>query len=184
MKANIIAFESPIPKVYKTLPPPCEDLDDVLAIVFTGPTKPTLDDFNRTLFLVRCNHVAQVLEWLKLNHADIEISQKNLDKYIEDMPPVSIEYRSACTNKNPEGTSVFDMDNEDGVEEGDCVFTVHGLTGETLDTMTPNAIKAMALRHMNNNGKCLQLDIVANYSQCGIIHNYIHRCFHGYFLLV
>jgi len=70
MKANIIAFESPIPKVYKTLPPPREDLDDVLAIVFTGPTKPTLDDFNRTPFLVRRNHVAKALEWLKLNHAD------------------------------------------------------------------------------------------------------------------
>ena len=158
MKANIIAFESPIPKVYKTLPPPREDLDDVLAIVFTGPTRPTLDDFNRTPFLVRRNHVAKALEWLKLNHtdyADIEISQKNLDEYMEDTPPVSIEYRSADTNKNPEGTSVFDMDNEDGVEDGDCVFTVHGLTGEALNTMTPNAIKAMALRHMNNNGKML-----------------------------
>jgi hypothetical protein len=43
MKANIIAFESPIPKIYDVLPPPRDDMDDVLAILFTGPCKPTPD---------------------------------------------------------------------------------------------------------------------------------------------
>jgi hypothetical protein len=38
MKANTIAFETPIPKVYHQLPPPRADMDDVLAIFFTGPT--------------------------------------------------------------------------------------------------------------------------------------------------
>ena len=33
MKANIIAFESPIPKIYDVLPPPRDDMDDVLAIL-------------------------------------------------------------------------------------------------------------------------------------------------------
>ena len=84
MKANIIAFESPIPKVYNILPPPRDDMDDVLAILFTGPCKPTPEDLNRTPFLVRRNYVAKALEWLKLNHsdyADIEISSKNLRKF-------------------------------------------------------------------------------------------------------
>lgn len=42
MKANVVAFQSPIPKIYDELPPPCEDLDDVLEILFTGPSKPTI----------------------------------------------------------------------------------------------------------------------------------------------
>jgi hypothetical protein len=36
MKANIVAFELPIPKIYNILPPPHEKLDEVLAILFTG----------------------------------------------------------------------------------------------------------------------------------------------------
>jgi len=158
MKANIIAFESPIPKIYNILPPPREDMDDVLAILFTGPCKPTPEDLNRTPFLVRRNYVAKALEWLKLNHsdyADIEISSKNLSEYDENSPPVSIEYRESNINKFAEGTSVFDKEVEDGTEEGECSFSVHGLTGEALDTMTTNAIKAHALRHLNNSGKIL-----------------------------
>ena len=37
MTAHVIAFESPLPKVYHILPPPVEDMDDVLAVLFTGP---------------------------------------------------------------------------------------------------------------------------------------------------
>ena len=76
-------------------------------------------------------------------------------QYEETMPPVSVEYRPAETNKVPEGTSVFDNEEEDGTMEGDCAFTVHGLTGEALQTMAPNALKALALRHLNSNGKML-----------------------------
>ena len=158
MKANVVAFESPISKIYSVLPPPREDLDEVLAILFTGPSKPTSEDFSRTPFLVRRNAVIAALKWLKLNHADyakIEISQKHMDQYGEDMPPVSIEYRESVTNKVPEGTSVFDQEEEEGTEEGECAFAVHGLTGETLNSMSPNAMKVLALRHLNNNGKVL-----------------------------
>ena len=158
MKANIIAFESPVPKIYSILPPPRDDLDDVLAILFTGPKKPTPEDFARTPFLVRRNVVIRALEWLKLNHADyadIEISHKNMKTYEENAPPVSVEYRESINNKVPEGTSVFDQEEEDGTEEGDCSFTVHGLTGEACNSMTPNALKAIALRHLNSGGKIL-----------------------------
>ena len=158
MKANIVAFESPIPKIYNILPPPRQELDEVLAILFTGPAKPTEKDFARTPFLVRRNAVITALEWLRLNHldyADVEISQENADQYGEDMPPVSVEYQPRSTNKVPEGTSVFDQEEEDGTVEGDCVFTVHGLTGELCNSMTPSALKAMALRHLNSGGRML-----------------------------
>ena len=158
MKANIVAFESPIQKIYKILPPPREDLDEMLAILFTGPCKPTAEDFARTPFLVRRNAVIKALEWLKLNHvdyADIEVSHANLMQYGETVPPVSVEYRWSESNKVPEGTSVFDHEEADGTVEGDCVFTVHGLTGEICNSMTPNALKAIALRHLNSGGKVL-----------------------------
>ena len=158
MKANVVAFESPIPKIYDILPPPRDDLDDVLAILFTGPCKPSEADISRIPFLIRRNHVMRALQWLKANHCDyanIEISTQNLEGYSETEPPVSIQYRASNTNKAPEGTSVFDIDIEDGTEEGDCSFTVHGLTGEILDTMTMSAIKAQALRHLNNQGRFL-----------------------------
>ena len=102
MKANIVAFESPIQKIYKILPPPREDLDEMLAILFTGPCKPTAEDFARTPFLVRRNAVIKALEWLKLNHvdyADIEVSHANLMQYGETVPPVSVEYRWSESNK-------------------------------------------------------------------------------------
>jgi hypothetical protein len=41
MKANVIMFENPMPKIYRRLPPPVEDLDEVLAFIYTGPCKPT-----------------------------------------------------------------------------------------------------------------------------------------------
>src|SRR6266545_2634941 len=151
MKANIVAFESPIPKIYNILPFPRDDLNEMLAILFTGPCKPTKEDFARTPFLVRRNAVINALEWLKLNHKDyanIEISHENAMQYDEDIPPVSVEYQHSEFKKVPEGTSVFDSEVDNGTVEGDCVFTVHGLTGEACNSMTPNAIKALALKHL------------------------------------
>jgi hypothetical protein len=158
--SHVVAFESPIPKVYHALPPPIEDLNETLAILFTGPCKPTDKDFTRTPLLVRRNNVVRALEWLKLNHAnyaDLEISHENLSKYPEDSPPVSITYQIKTTNKVPEGTSVFDADIEDGTEEGDCPFVVHGLYGEHLDTKSSNELKAIALQHLNKGGKVLAI---------------------------
>ena len=158
MKANAVAFRSPTPKIYNILPPPREDIQEVLAIMFTGPCKPTATDFNRTPFLVRRNHVKRALEWLALNHidyTDILISDKNLSEYPENMPPVSVEYKKMESNKTPESVSLFDIDVEDGTQEGDCPFTVHGITGEEMDTLSTNALKAKALQHLNTQGKML-----------------------------
>ena len=40
-----------------------------------------------------------------------------------------VDYYPSSSNKNPESTSVHDME-EDGTTEGPCPFIVHGLTGE------------------------------------------------------
>ncbi|KAF8879254.1 hypothetical protein BD779DRAFT_1676478 [Infundibulicybe gibba] len=165
MVSHVVAFESPIPKVYKALPPPLEDLDDVLAVLFTGPSRPTQEDFSRTPLLVRRNYVARALTWLKLNHpdyADLEISLDNLNRYPENGPPVTVEYRQEFTNKVAEGTSVFDNDYEDGAEQGDCPFIVHGITGDQLETKTVESLKGIALRHWNSGGRVLAIGRESN----------------------
>jgi len=158
MKANAISFANPMPKIYNILPPPADEMDDVLAFIYTGPCKPTKAEFERTPLLVRRNKVANALEWLKLNHVDyfdLEISQKNLDTYPEDGPSVVVDYRQSETNKDPEATSLHDNDDEDGTEEGPCPFTVHGLAGEEFSTKSIKEIKSLALQHLTSEGKVL-----------------------------
>src|ERR1700723_2836503 len=70
MRANAISFSNPMPKIYNVLPPPIEELDEVLAFIYTGPCKPTKADFQRTPLLVRRLKVSKALHWLKLNHVD------------------------------------------------------------------------------------------------------------------
>ncbi|KAF9456100.1 hypothetical protein BDZ94DRAFT_1292983 [Collybia nuda] len=115
MKANAISFANPMPKIYNTLPPPIDELDDVLAFIYTGPCRPTSSDLERTPLLVRRKRVSAALEWLKLNHLDyldLEISYNNLEKYPENGPPCVIEYRESNSNKDPESSAVHDMDEE------------------------------------------------------------------------
>ncbi len=160
MRANAISFANPIPKVYDILPPPIEELDEVLAFIYTGPCKPTKSDFERTPLLVRKNKVRAALEWLKLNHSDyydLEISQRNLDQYPEDVPPVVVDYHQSFVNKDPESTAVHDNEEEDGTETGKCPFVVHGLTGEEYSTKTAKALKAIALKHLTSNRKILAI---------------------------
>ncbi|KAH7905611.1 hypothetical protein BJ138DRAFT_1138224 [Hygrophoropsis aurantiaca] len=164
MIANVISFQHPSHKIYKFLPPPLEDLEEMLACVFTGPCAPTAEDFKRTPLLVRRNKVARALEWLKLNHVDyakLGIAYDELDRYPESGPPVSIEYHYSDTNKRPEATkyhysdtnkrpeatSVHDMEENDGNEKGPCPFTVHAL----------KALKALAVRHLMEGGKVLAI---------------------------
>jgi hypothetical protein len=41
MHANTISFSNLMPKIYNVLPPPIEEMDEVLAFIYTGPYKPT-----------------------------------------------------------------------------------------------------------------------------------------------
>jgi len=161
MKCNAIMFENPMPKIYQRLPPSIDDLDEVLAFIFTGPCRPTPEDLERTPLLVRRRKVAEALEWLKLNHSDyfdVDIAYDNLEAYPERGPPVVITYRNADSNKEPEATSAFDNEEEDGVEDGPCPFVVNGVTGEQLDSLSLEATIAKAAKHLReDNGGVLAI---------------------------
>ena len=45
MRANAISFSNPMPKIYNVLPPPIEEMDEVLAFIYTGPCKSSKSDF-------------------------------------------------------------------------------------------------------------------------------------------
>lgn len=160
MRANAISFSNPMPKIYNVLPPPVEEMDEVLAFIYTGPCKPTKADFKRTPLLVRRLKVSKALHWLKLNHVDYydcEISARNLASYPEEGPPVVVDYHPSSFNKNPESTSQHDMEEEDGTTEGPCPFIVHGLTGEEFSTKTMKTVKAIALQHLTSEGNILAI---------------------------
>jgi len=123
-----------MPKIYHTLPPPIEELDEVLAFIYTGPCKPTKSDFERIPLLVRCKKVATALEWLELNHIDyldLNISYDNLEKYPENEPPVVVDYKKSFENKDPESTVINDMEDESGVEIGQYFTIPHGVHVES-----------------------------------------------------
>jgi hypothetical protein len=158
MHANAITFQNPVAKIYDTLPPPLEELDEVLAVMFTGPCQPTKKDLHRTPLLVRRKQISKALERLKLNHSDyfdIGISQENLSQYPLSDAPVVIDYRQSIINREREATSVHDNEEEIGTEEGPCTFVVQGLTGEEYSTMSLEAIKARALKHLTSNKKIM-----------------------------
>src|ERR1700730_17012197 len=88
-----------MPNIYNILPPPIEEMDEVLAFIYTGPCKPTKADFKCTPMLVRHLKVPKALYWLKLNHVNYyncEISEKNLASYPENGPPVQSQTNKAC----------------------------------------------------------------------------------------
>ena len=145
------------------MPPPVEDLDEVLAFIYLGPNVPTEKEFKRTPMLVRRRKVAAALEWLKLNHvdyADLDISYDNLSKYPEDQPPVVVNFTKTMAESNidPEAAAVTGVEEEEGTEEGQCPFVVHGLTGTTLEHLGkqhPHQIKLQAVEHFKSGGKVL-----------------------------
>jgi len=52
------------------------------------------------------------------------------------------------TNKNPESTSAFDQEDEDGVEDGPCPFVINGIIGEHLDFTDQKALISIATKHL------------------------------------
>ncbi|KAJ2913599.1 hypothetical protein MD484_g6811, partial [Candolleomyces efflorescens] len=162
MVANVIAFEHPSLKIYQSLPVSRPDLDELLAVVFTGVSPPTVDDLKRTPVLVRRNKVRDALEWLKLNHvnySDLNIDYKTLDTYPMEGVPVEVMHQEQHDDRNVPATaqSKFDDETEIGTESGPCPFTVHGLTGDRYEKMTTQQRKAAALRHLKNSGDFLAI---------------------------
>jgi hypothetical protein len=162
MTSNVIMYSNPTVKVYHALPPPKEELDDVLAFIFTGPAQPTDEDFKRSPMLVRRQKVLKALEWLKLNHrdyADLQISRQNLASYPLEGVPVNVIFKKTSGDSNREAStmSVYDDDVEEGTSHGPCPITVHGLSGTDYGTATIDILKARALSHLENEGKILAI---------------------------
>jgi hypothetical protein len=161
MVANVIMFANPTPSVYHMLPPSRDEMKEVLAFIFTGSAQPTDDDFKRTPFLVRRERVSRALDWLKLNHSDykdLEISRENLESYPLSGVPVVVDYKKTEqneSNKLASATSSHDMEEEEGTAEGICPFTVHGITGDEFTKLSMTALKARALKHLEDQGKML-----------------------------
>lgn len=160
MISHVVAFEAPVSKVYSVLPPPRDELDEVLAVLFTGPTEPTEEEMQRTPLLVRHRNIMDSLHWLCLNHCDyqdVEISEENLASYIDSAAPVTLIYNDRKKNKVFEGTSVFDNEESDGTLVGPCPVVVHRLVSEHLDTLSIKAQKTMATKHFKADRAVLAL---------------------------
>ena len=82
-------------------------------------------------------------------------SQKNLDTYSENGPSVVVDYCQSKSNKDPEATSLYNNDDEDGTEEGPCPFIVYGLASEEFSNKSIKEIKFLALQHLTSEGKIL-----------------------------
>ncbi|KAH9884318.1 hypothetical protein C8Q73DRAFT_617447, partial [Cubamyces lactineus] len=105
LRANAIVFEQPTLRTYDVLPPPRQELDECFALIFSGPVKPTNDDYKRTPFIIRHRVVMSALRWLKLNHAhyrDVTISRSNLTEYDDDLPPVHVVHRETTSDLDAE----------------------------------------------------------------------------------
>lgn len=161
MSSNAVAFAAPTPKVYSLLPPRRDELDDVLAIFFTG-VKPihSEDIAERTPYLCRRKSIAAALEWLKLNHsdyADLQIDHSALATYPERGIPVDVVWRKPQEDTSiiAAATSVHDRHEEPGTDEGQCTFTLNGLVGSQLDRLSIDARKAYAVQHLHSGGHVL-----------------------------
>ncbi|KAF6753996.1 hypothetical protein DFP72DRAFT_794471, partial [Ephemerocybe angulata] len=135
-------------------------IDEVLAFIFTGASPPTEDDLKRTPMLVRRNAVGRALEWLKLNHSDysdLNIDYATLATYPESGAIVKVLVRTIEDGSNviPSATSVHHTELEEGTETGECTFTVNGLIGSHLESMTMSARRASALHHLRTGGSVL-----------------------------
>ncbi|RDX56135.1 hypothetical protein OH76DRAFT_1452215 [Lentinus brumalis] len=120
LAANVIVFGQPVARLLDVLPPPKKEIEECLAILFVGSAKPTDEDIRRTPFL-----------WLQLNsvaYHDVRISHENLATYTDNEPPVGIIYRRTSSTAPDESLAVYESVNERGVDNGECLFTVHGLS--------------------------------------------------------
>ncbi|KNZ74669.1 hypothetical protein J132_06424, partial [Termitomyces sp. J132] len=153
MKAHLIALEAPVLKVYEMLPPPKEDMNKVLAILFTGPAQPTPKDLRWLPPLVCRNAVKRALEWLKLNHIgylDIIIPDDNLNHY-----PVEIVYCKSLDLAETADPASHSVEDKKGVDDGICPFVVHCISGNKMTTKSTHELKGIVVCHWQSNGKAL-----------------------------
>ncbi len=109
---------------------------------------------------MRHHVVFNALSWLCNNHTHyqhVKISKANLNEYKENDTPVDIIYQHSLSNKVPEGTSVFDMTDADGTDNGICPIAVHSIVGEQLPMTDIRTQKSIATRHFKNDNGVLAI---------------------------
>jgi hypothetical protein len=175
LTANAVIFSHPVPKFYHVLPPPLDELDEVLAIMFTGSASPSEADLKRSPLLVSRNRIKSALEWLKLNHTgyfDLDISSENLAAYPEGGIPSPIIYTPSNGEATAESMSIFEQVSDIGQvvrDDGSCTFAVSGLTGVDISGMSAKTLLMTGLDHLRN-GKSV-LTIGQSNSPESIYHN-------------
>jgi hypothetical protein len=156
--ANAVMFSNPVDKIYSALPPPVDEIHDILAIYFTGPVKPVPRLLRRTPFFVRRTEIWKALNWLKLNNPEyehIKIDAEQLLKYPIADCPIAIEYEEKTTNKVYESFGLDDQDQDDGTATGSCPFRVHGLASNRVESMSLNDMKTAGITYLREGGKML-----------------------------
>ncbi|KAI0354566.1 hypothetical protein OH77DRAFT_1405085, partial [Trametes cingulata] len=160
LKANAIVFEQPVLKVYDVLPPPRSEIEDCFALLFTGPVKPTNDDYKRTPFVVRHRVVMGALRWLQLNHEQyyrVRISPENMAEFPDNEPPVCVVYRNqSVADGDEQNLAVYDVsDPRVGPSAESCPFMVHTLSAPALARMSYSQRLAFAIRYFDQGGHAL-----------------------------
>ncbi|KIK50292.1 hypothetical protein GYMLUDRAFT_182955 [Collybiopsis luxurians FD-317 M1] len=156
-------FSNPSAEIYKYLPSPITELDDIIAVIFTDPCEPHSKDLQCSPFLVCSSKLYYALSCLKKNHTDyydldMDVARSNLEHYPKEGVPVSIEYEVSHTNKIPEATGLDDKEIEDGTEYGNCPFCIHGLTEDKYQNMTHKQMKVEAMKFLKTGGKMLGIE--------------------------
>ena len=101
------------------------------------------------------------MNWLKLNHVEyenLEISDANLNTYEDGQIPVQVLFhrKSEMGNRDPTTTAVYDNKDEEGVDDGECPFTVSGLTSDVVDDWeNPSAARMAAIEHLQTGQRVL-----------------------------
>ncbi|KZV78014.1 hypothetical protein EXIGLDRAFT_634662, partial [Exidia glandulosa HHB12029] len=158
LTGNLICYPNPYPILNDVLPPHRDDLDDMLAIVFTGVARPTDEDRKRIPFAVRRNNVRRALEWLKRNNSlyrDLTISDSNLDSYEDGAIPIIMSWNEETDNNPLESRAANDNEEAIGADSGECPFAVNGVAYDFLTADNLNAVKALTWNHMMQGGKAL-----------------------------
>lgn len=158
MHANAVVFSQPVARFSAALPPTKAELGDILAVTFTGPCKPTENDFKRAPFFVRKDVVRRALLWLQQHHrdyADLEISEENLDTYNGSEPPVAWCFQQTDGTVSATSTAVHDNEVEKGVEDGPCTVDVQGICADQVSDLSYDARIALALQHLSSGGRIL-----------------------------
>lgn len=158
MRANAVVFSQPVSQVLSVLPMPKAELDEIVAVLFTGSVAPTVSDFKRTPVFVRPSYIWEALLWLKRNHScygDVLLSPENLHTYSDGEIPVAFFHQHTSEGDPVNTLGVSDSTSPSGTDHDICPLSVHGVTEEDLVSMSFNEQALRALHHLRTGGSIL-----------------------------